>query len=235
MCGRAAGPVKAAPLTVLLQEGGLGWAGLTFSRRGIPRDGGARQPHKAQRRPLPTPGRAQGPSLSVPTCHCPDWLSLAVNSRRRLRGRAGACGFRGWSEGWCRAGRGHLVCSPHLAPGFSQGPLFPPLPKMGDSSAQDPEEITRCPAHILLPPVLPHLFPLSLGGFSAGQEELTPLCARPHSDVEGGLRDFPTPAASSARTRAGAAESCFPIRSLSDPCWKMGTVSPALPASCDDK
>lgn len=24
----AAGPVKAAPLTVLLQEGGLGWAGL---------------------------------------------------------------------------------------------------------------------------------------------------------------------------------------------------------------
>lgn len=80
------------------RRAGLGWAGLTFSRRGIPRDGGARQPHKAQRRPLPTPGRAGGPSLSVPTCHCPDWLSLAVNSRRRLRGRAGACGFCGWSE-----------------------------------------------------------------------------------------------------------------------------------------
>lgn len=84
----AAGPVKAAPLTVLLQEGGLGWAGLTFSRRGIPRDGGASQPHKAQLRPPPTPGRAQGPSLSVPTCHCPDWLSLAVNSREMAQGKS---------------------------------------------------------------------------------------------------------------------------------------------------
>lgn len=63
---------------------------------------------------------------------------------------------------------------------------------MGDSSAQDPEEITSCPAHILLPPILPHLFPLSLGGFSTGQEELTPFCARSHSDVEWGLRDLPT-------------------------------------------
>lgn len=145
--------------------------------------------------PFPPPGRAQGPALSVPTCHFPDWLSFVLSEflgGERAPGKSWKPADSGLALELAQGRRLGATCLPTLPhPGFSQGPLFPPSPKVGHSSAQDPEEITSCLA--LLPPILAHLFLLSLCGFSTGKEKLTAsLCARSLSDVKWDLRHLPT-------------------------------------------
>lgn len=145
----------------------------------------ARQPHKAQLRPHPAPWQSTGP-LSVPpvTSQTGYHLSSIPGKGREFWGGAGSPMIL-WLE--LERGRSNLVCPPCPTPRLSQRPLIPPLPKVGDSSPQGPQETARCPAHILHPPFLIHLFPFSVCGLSTGKEKPIPsLCAGSQFGVKWG-------------------------------------------------
>lgn len=195
------------------------WAGLTFRQEGNSPRWRRRQPHKLSRGPIPPPGRAQGPPLSIPHLSLP---RLAV-TRCEFQGGEGAPGER-QKAGDSVAGPGTDTGAEATRPAHPAPPLGSPkdlglflclkrgipVPRVLRKSP-DTQPTSSYP-----PPTSHHPICFHLDSMASpqGREKPTPsLWAGSHWDAKWGLRDLPTDEQPSSALNL---ETHFPILSLSD-------------------